>query len=181
MDIIIVLDKSGSMESMGPEPVQSINSFIKTQQDNKNCGKLSFYTFNDTVTKVYDNLDIMSITPFTTYSPYGTTALYDCIYQVVSEKMETERKTNVALIIVTDGSDNSSKKHCSKEINVLLKKQESEYKWNITYLFSNIESLQEGGKMGIRRAGMSHFDQKTPGSLNDVMHNISERLSQFNL
>ena len=181
MDIIIVLDKSGSMESMGPEPVQAINSFIKSQQDNKNYGKLSFYTFNDTVTKVYDNLDIMTIVPFTSYSPYGTTALYDCIYQVVSEKMETERKHNVALIIVTDGSDNSSKRYGSQDINFLLKKQESEYKWNITYLFSNIESLREGSKLGIQRAGMSHFDQKTPGSLHDVMHNISARLSQFNI
>ena len=181
MDIIIVLDKSGSMESMGLEPVQAINSFIKTQQDNKNYGKLSFYTFNDTVTKVYDNLDIMSITPFTSYSPYGTTALYDCISQVISEKMETERKTNVALIIVTDGGDNSSKSCTSQHINFLLKKQETEYNWKITYLFSNIESLQEGGKLVIRRAGMSHFDQRTPGSLNNVMNSISQQLSQFNI
>ena len=118
----------------------------------------------------------MSVTPFSSFNPQGTTALYDCIFQAIHDKMDSK---NVALVIITDGVDNDSKLHSFQEIKILLKKQQEKHQWTVEYLFCDKETFKEGGKLNIAR--MSSFDQKTPGSLDATMRKLSKRLSNFNM
>lgn len=102
-EIVVILDKSGSMDSLGTEPVDGFNNLI-AEQSNPELGdaNVTLVLFSDKIQKVYDGVDIKSVKPLVfkkhnpfefgatfkdtldssknnEYSPYGMTALYDAI------------------------------------------------------------------------------------------------------
>src|SRR3990167_11357376 len=129
-DIIVVLDESGSMESMGPEPVQALNQFVKNQQKTDSTSLFSLYAFNHDVRNIYSVLPLGGIKEYSDYRPNGTTALYDCVFTAISDKMKTSRTKNVVLVIVTDGLDNSSA-HSKDEVRAKIKEQEEKHNWQV--------------------------------------------------
>jgi len=162
-DIIFILDASGSMITMGDEPVQALNSFVKKQKELNDNSRFTFYTFNDTCEKVYDNVLLSEMKEYKDYSPSSVTALYDCIGTAIFDKMKTENKDNVTLVIVTDGLDNCSQTYSSSTIKKLISKQKEKHNWNVIYLGANQDSFAVGAKMGITTTG--NYDQKLRGSL----------------
>src|SRR3990167_8454715 len=127
-DIVVVLDESGSMEKMGNEPVQAMNSFLREQKrmvtndQGRDHVQLSLYLFSTSVRKVIDNQSFTELKEFTDYNPSGMTALFDSIGKAINEKLATPRNRNVTLLIVTDGEENSSTEYKKKDVVALTKR-----------------------------------------------------------
>jgi hypothetical protein len=62
-DIIFLLDESGSMDTMGKEPVQAVNKFIEDQKSilGDDGATFSLWKFNSTVTKLIDDIPLKDV------------------------------------------------------------------------------------------------------------------------
>jgi uncharacterized protein YegL len=87
-DVIIILDQSGSMSTMGEEPIQSAKEFFLDQKKSGCGGTFTFVTFNYKSTVVFDEVPFseMNTKMFPTLSPRGTTSLNDAVCQTIQNK-----------------------------------------------------------------------------------------------
>ena len=120
IDIIALLDESGSMSSMAHEPEEAINNFIQDQKKANEDGTFSLWTFNNKVTKIMDDESLKDIKPYKNFRPGGMTALYDAIGNAITLKLTKKNKNNVVCLIVTDGHENSSREFNSAQIKKMI-------------------------------------------------------------
>lgn len=176
-DIICLLDESGSMNSMGPEPVQAINSFIKEQKTSvMDNATFTLYTFNDKVTKVFDDVPLQEMKEFTSYDPDSMTSLYDAIGEAIETKKKKGKTDGVICVILTDGHDNSSTKFTSTSIKKLISEMEKEHNWTFIYLGANQDAFEVGGSIGVTNC--SQFNCNA-GGLESATRNVSHAISAY--
>ena len=159
MDIIFILDESGSMSSMGNEPIQSTNNFIKDQQATlpSDGSTFTLWKFSDKPTLVIDDQDLTQVAPFKNYTPSGMTALYDTIGQAINTKLAKVRHENVICVILTDGEENSSTKFNRKKIKKMISDAETDYNWKFIYLGANQDAYAVGSSFGIKQKNCAGF------------------------
>jgi len=160
-DIIVLLDTSASMNTMDDEPKESITTFLNEQKGDDI--KVSFYTFNTKIQTIFEDKDLKDVGELS-YHNAGLTAVFDAIGFSISRKLSTNRNKNVTLLIISDGKDNSSVEFPKSKVVKLTEKAKKEYNWNIIYLGSNLEAMNEVAQYGIV-SSISSFDQDTPGNL----------------
>lgn len=177
-DVIIVLDESGSMETMGKEPVQAMNTFIKEQQKVEGDSRVSLYTFSNESRKRIDNILLSEFKEFSEYTPDGGTALYDCVSLAIREKMQTERIRNVVLVIITDGMDNSSQTCSRKQMKEMIQKQEQDHNWQVIFLAANQDAVLSGTGIGANFTRCANYRQQ-PGELIRTVSQMGEHVSIF--
>lgn len=174
---VIVLDKSGSMFSMGNEPIQAINEYIKTQKENVSEGdSISMYTFGTSTTKVWNMVPMSTVPEFEEkdYKPNGMTALHDAIYTALSDH---DTVSNGVMVIITDGEENASIVDSNgKKMRGKMKEMESEKGWKFVYLGASQDVIRAGKAMGMNEC--VEFDQTTPGDLVRMCRETSNSVSQ---
>ncbi len=179
LDIVFILDESGSMESMGTEPVQSVNSFIEEQKKNASPGsKFSLWTFNSTVTNVIDDVDLQQVGLFTSYKPENMTSLYDALGKAITTKKNKSNKDNVICVVLTDGQENSSQEYNKQSINSLISEMETKHKWKFIYLGANHEVFASAGGIGISPMRCAAFECKAGGILS-MTRGTSEAIKRY--
>ena len=98
------MDKSGSMHSMGDEPLQALNGFIQEQRKAiKDDATFSLWTFNDKVQLVIDDQPLQLVKEINEYEPEGMTAMNDAIGKAIITKYRKFKSNNVVCLIITDG------------------------------------------------------------------------------
>ena len=89
VSVAVILDASGSMSSMGTEPVDGINNFF---EDQNKSGEFyaTLAVFNEKTNILYQNVKGCDIKPLTKedYTPNGMTGLYDAIGKVINIQKE---------------------------------------------------------------------------------------------
>ena len=174
-DIILILDESGSMQSLGKEPEQAVNLFLSDQKKvNLEDSKLTFYKFNSKVTKVYNDEILSNIGLFDDYKPNGMTALFDAIGYAITEK---EKLDNVTCLIITDGADNMSRDFDKIKIKNLICDMEIEYKWNFVYMGASKELFEESSDIGIKKFYSFENQDEDNLSLLPMVREISRTIS----
>lgn len=148
-DIIFILDQSGSMMTMGDEPRQALNKFVKDQKKDKDGATFTLYTFDTHVKRLIDETLLQDVQEVETLEPGGLTALYDAIGIAINNKMEQEKNKDVICVILTDGLENSSFEYNIDGIKSLTTRMETQYGWEFIYLGTNQDSFIEGHKVGI--------------------------------
>lgn len=153
------MDSSGSMNSMGDEPVQGVNSFIDEQKKTTECNiRISVYDFNHAVRELVFNkpIDELNHFPSNFFKPDGLTALRDGIHRAIKDLellVDNERKYEAidapTIIIFTDGIENASKIK-QHEIRRLIE-QKRELGWKFTFMGCNQDALEVGVNMGMQR------------------------------
>lgn len=178
-DVIVVLDESGSMQSMGKEPEQSVNTFIEEQKKLDGDARISLYKFNSNVTTVYKNQKLSETGKFTDYKPSDMTALWDAVGKAITDKLNTENNRNVVMMVITDGEDNSSREFSRTKIRELITRVEKEYEWKVQMLGANIDTAVEGGSVGIARAHCAAYAQCEKGDLSDLVRATSDACTYY--
>jgi len=178
IDIILVLDESGSMAQMENEPINAVNAFLAEQKKIDTDSRFTMYTFNRRHEKVYNEVPLRNVRPFAVYNPEDVTALYDCLGTAIEDKMRTPHTKNVVLVIVTDGQDNCSERFTVEQIKDLITKQEQEHGWRVIYLAANQDAFAVGTDLGISPQRTSNFHQHGGGLLS-AMTSAGASLSQY--
>src|SRR5262245_21183928 len=136
----IIFDVSGSMSDLTSRSVQALRRFFDTSHQDD---EYFIVAFNDRARLVQDFTsspnDIMSRVIFV--KAKGSTALYDGVYLGL-EKAKQGRHRKKALLIISDGEENSSR-YSGRELRDMLKESDVPvYSIGISQLYSGMGTLQ---------------------------------------
>lgn len=150
---LIILDESGSMESIKSNIISGFNEVIQSikgieKQFPEQEHYISFVTFNGLGVKTHlENQSVKKIKQIDEklYKPDSVTPLFDAIGFSVNELkrvLENEKGYNVLVTILTDGLENSSKEFSGSQINKIIKDLKLS-DWTFTYIGTghDIESV----------------------------------------
>lgn len=152
--IAILLDRSGSMESIKSDTEGGFNAFIGDQRNEPGAAKVTLAQFDTEYDVVYANTAIDEVPPLQ-LQPRGRTALYDAIGRLITDVgadlaalSEDERPGHVIVVILTDGHENASREWTHEAVGAAIKRQETEYCWSFVFLGANMDALAVGRQMG---------------------------------
>ena len=157
---LIILDASGSMESIYNQALCGTNETIQTirlgQKDHpelQQCLTLaSFNSGKDYLKVKYSVAPIDEVKEITKedYVACGCTALYDAMGEMISElKRKLTPEDRVLVTVITDGYENSSTHWSGPQIKSLVEELRHEG-WTFTYIGANQDVEAVAGSMGIR-------------------------------
>lgn len=162
LDVIFILDKSGSMSGSEENTISSFNEYLEREKKNKFSTTITTVLFSDSYHYLHNNVNIKDVKPITSNDYYveGCTALYDTLGNVISdvEKRETDK---VLFIIITDGYENASREYSNENIKKLIKKHKN---WQFIYIGADIDSYAAGSSIGIRRENIANYVKDKTGS-----------------
>ena len=141
---LIIIDESGSMQSIKKEAIDSVNETIQTirsaqkkYEDQEHY--VSLVTFNDDVKTVYECVPVDEVKELTaeTYQPDCCTALYDAMGNSLNAlRKKVAEDDKVLVTVVTDGYENASKEYSGKAIKALVNELKSKG-WVFAYIGAN--------------------------------------------
>jgi hypothetical protein len=141
---LIILDESGSMESIKENILQGLNEIIQTIKGIENQFPdqehfISFITFNGLGKKVLHFMEPVSklnVLNAASYNPDASTPLFDAMGTYIlklKNKLEKVEKYNVLVSILTDGEENASVEYSGLAIRALVEELK-EKTWTFTYM-----------------------------------------------
>jgi hypothetical protein len=171
-DISIVLDRSGSMQSVREDTIGGFNTFLADQKAAPGEAAITLAQFDDVYEVVYSALAVADAKPLdrSTFVPRGSTALLDAIGRTISDAgkrfeamAEDARPEKVIFVIVTDGEENASKEFTSAKINDLITHQRDIYKWEFVFLGANQDAITTASNLGINAASSMTYAANSGG------------------
>jgi uncharacterized protein with von Willebrand factor type A (vWA) domain len=150
-EIVMILDKSGSMSSLTNDVIGGFNTFLKEQQALKDDARLTTILFDTGYTVIHDRINIHDVKPITTkdYMAGGSTALLDALGKaIVDTKKRTSKEDKVLFVIHTDGEENASKEYNNETIKEMVTKREKKG-WKFIYMGANVDAFSNAQLMGI--------------------------------
>ena len=141
---LIIIDESGSKQSIKKEAIDSVNETIQTIRSAQKKHEeqehfVSLVTFNDDVKTVHDCVPVSEVTELTseTYQPACCTALYDAMgLSVNALRKKVADVDKVLVTVVTDGYENASKEYSGKAIKALVDELKAKG-WVFAYIGAN--------------------------------------------
>ena len=174
MDVVFILDRSGSMHGSENDTIGGFNSYI--EKNKKNNYKVTTVLFDNEYELLYESLPISKVSTLTNkeYFTRGSTALLDAIGRSINYMDDKESK-KALFIITTDGYENSSREYTKDKIKKLIQKHKN---YEFMYIGADIDSYSEGEALGIRRENISNYvkDKKGIGMLFDAVSCASKKV-----
>lgn len=175
--IIMVLDRSGSMDTIARATVDGINSFVKEQKAAEGDAYMTLVQFDDQYQIDYKERPINEVADLIngeTFCPRATTALYDAIGRTINEINTTD---DVIFVIVTDGAENASKEFTREQVFSKIEEKKKEG-WNFLFLAANQDAMKTGGSLGISASNSMTFNAND-ASVGNTYMNISSKVSGY--
>lgn len=181
--ICIVLDASGSMESIEDDTKGSFNSFLKKQREADGKTVFDLYQFADEVKRIVKSADLAVFKDdlMRKYHCSGCTALNDAICIAIdtlgtefAAMAEPDRPEHVLFVIITDGEENASKEFNSEDVKKRIQHQQDIYQWEFDYLAANQDAFASGAAIGLSDQCCMSF-AATPDGIDAVADRMTER------
>jgi len=186
-EIVAIIDRSGSMQSLRSDTIGGFNSFVAEQKKAEGKALLTLVQFDDKYQIDYEGKDINDVSDLneTTYVPRGSTALLDAVGRTVNAVGarlaaldEDKRPGQIIFLIITDGQENCSKEFAASKVKEMVKHQTDTYKWSFVFMGGgDIESQKDqGASLGILRSNTYGFSRNNiPGVYAHISTGISRR------
>lgn len=173
IEIVAIVDKSGSMQRIKEDAIGGLNAFIEEQQ--KVPGKA-----NMTIIFFSSGLDYKTIEEYTpleevktiedgVYVPRGGTALLDAIGRTIDDMLKTfeslpkdDIPNKVIFVIITDGEERDSTVYTHEQIMKKIEEQE-EKGWSFEFLSAGKDAIQEGRSFGVKLDKIKTFAKSSVG------------------
>lgn len=145
VDIVLIVDRSGSMVSIKAEADGAINAFLDEQKALEGDAYVTFVQFDNKYETVFEKVGIARVKPVS-IQPRGMTALLDAIGQTVVNYVPRTEKT--IYVIMTDGFENASREWTNESVKGLIK-ESKQHGDEFVFLGANQDAIAVGTKMGI--------------------------------
>jgi len=156
--ITVVLDRSGSMEDCRAATIESVNAYLLKGRNDDNLKDADF-ELSIFDTEAYETIRRSALSAVADIStadfvPRGGTPLLDAVGRGIDGLDKRTVDDKAILVVVTDGLENSSRKHTYESIKALLEDRQKKG-WLVLFLGAGLESAREGIRMGVQRANVA--------------------------
>ena len=166
---LIIIDESGSMQSIKKAAIDSVNETIQSisaaadkYKDQEHI--VSLVTFHDYVNTVYECVPVREVKELTseTYQPKCCTALYDAMGMSLNAlRPKVAEVDKVLVTVVTDGYENSSKEYNNQAIKSLVDELKAKG-WVFAYIGANQDVKAVASTISI--TNVLHFEATDAGT-----------------
>ena len=187
VDIVFVLDRSGSMQSVADDAIGGFNGFLSGQRELPGEARLTLVLFDNEYLVPFDGAPLSEVPPLNhrTYVPRGSTALLDAMGRAMQTESDriarahrAERPAKILFAVLTDGQENASHEYSHRRIMEMIRRYRDLYGWEIIFLSADEKGIEQGEQLGFAREKMRHFD-RTPEAMASVMHEVSDRARMY--
>jgi uncharacterized protein YegL len=169
-DLNIILDRSGSMQSIAKDMVGGLTSFLEKEKESGDDTRVSLFRFDGHYEKVFSDVNIKD-DPKIELKPGGSTALMDAIgktIQHVEEKLsgllEEEKPNRILFLIITDGEENSSVMYNATQIKTMLSDKREKLAWD--FVFMGVDEgavMEQRQQIGVYKTSSLGFEKSSRG------------------
>ncbi|MBO7430593.1 MAG: VWA domain-containing protein [Spirochaetia bacterium] len=159
MDVVFILDRSGSMGGSEADTIGGFNSYLK--KNKKKDYLMTTILFDDRYEKLYERKKISEVEELDeeTYFVRGSTALLDAVGKSI-KLMEKKAKGKVMFVITTDGYENSSHEFKKEQIKEMI---EGHKEWEFMYIGADVDSYSEASSIGISASHTANYRKSKKG------------------
>lgn len=160
MDLVFVLDKSGSMFDVVEDTIGGFNSFIKREKESGKKSCVTLVLFDDEYHNLYTRKPIDEVEMLTDkeYFAGGTTALLDAIGRTILS-LDKEVSQKVMFVITTDGLENASKEFSKRDVKKLI----TQHDWEFLFIGADIDAYDEAATLGIPSTRAANYEKNSHG------------------
>ncbi len=171
MELVFILDRSGSMSGKESDTIGGFNSLIEKQKGEEGDALVTVVLFDDQYEILYDRMSLKTIPKMTTKEYYvrGSTALLDAVGKTINNTKaiqdgteEAARPGKTLFVIITDGLENASREYRADVVKNLVETRKKDDDWEFLFIGANIDSVAEASKIGIdanRAAGFATTEE----------------------
>lgn len=157
--VSLILDKSGSMQSVERETISGFNEYLTTLKNDKKINYTIDLTLFDTgVSQKYISTPLSEVAMLDkdSYRPNGGTALYDAVCgTLLNRKAEVGGKWVV--VILTDGEENASKTYDEAKMADMVKVLTNTGNVTFVFLGSNQDAWAKAAKWNFGKENVANF------------------------
>ena len=162
LDVVFILDKSGSMGGQEENTISSFNEYLEKEKKNTYETNITTVLFSDSYSILHDRIPVKKVKKLTNkdYFVGGCTALYDALGNTINS-MKQKDTDKVLFIIITDGYENASKEYKKDDIKKLINKNKD---FEFVYVGADIDSYAAGSDIGIKKDNIANFRKGKTGT-----------------
>lgn len=163
-DLVIILDRSGSMQQGRADHEGGLRSFVRDAQALAGDVRLTFVRFDshDPCEVVIEARPVAEVKDEDlTLVPRGGTPLLDAVGAALAKFAHFGERTVV--MVITDGQENESREWTKARVQALVKEREA-VGWKMLYLGANVDAFAEAGQAGIGAAGAICYAANAPST-----------------
>lgn len=170
-EIAVVLDRSGSMQSIKDDMEGGLWTLIREQHGNPGRCRVSLYRFDDHFEVAFEGKASSEITSADCrLMPRGQTALCDAVVRSLSAieariiaEPEDARPDMVFVVVVTDGRENASKENGRESARVAVTRATEKFGWHFTFMAADLAGFEDAKQIagGLRGATVEKHQRET--------------------
>ena len=172
--IAVILDRTGSMETIRDDTIGGFNAFLNTQKGAPGLASLTLVQFDsqDPYEIVYHFKPLAEVPELTreTFVPRANTPLLDAIGRGINDleksladKTEAERPSRVVMVLITDGQENASREFRKDQIEKMIKAKQEKAAWQFVFLSADLDAIGDALASGVRAASTLAHDKDSHG------------------
>jgi uncharacterized protein YegL len=182
-EVIIVLDRSGSMATIAKDMRGGFDTFIAEQKALPGECAVTLVQFNQLYETVYEAKPIAEVPPLDLF-PGGFTALLDAVGHTIDRvgvrlagTPEGDRPDKVVFVIITDGHENSSHEYSRDAIFDRITHQRAKYSWEFLFLGAGENALTQALDLGISMHDTAAYKAQPGDSVSSVLRSVSHSVT----
>lgn len=163
-EIVILLDRSGSMSSIKSDMVGGFRTFIDDQKKEKGKCTVTLVQFDTQgIEDVYVAMPIDKV-PNLILEPRGGTPLLDATGKTIAATRDRLKKFkgNVIFMTITDGLENASSEYKREAVKKMIEEQ-TKLGWGFLYLAANVDAFAEAQSIGVMSSNAINYTPSTQG------------------
>lgn len=145
VDIVMIVDNSGSMYRIKSDAEGAINSFLDEQSNVEGEAYITYIRFDHEYETVFEKV-VLDNVKHIKLNPRGGTALLDAIGKTVVNYVPRTEKT--IYVIMTDGKENASEEWDNQSVKNAIA-EAKQHGDEFVYLGANQDAMEVGAKMGV--------------------------------
>jgi len=173
--ITVILDRTGSMESIRDDTIGGFNTFLEQQKAEPGMATLTLVQFDtqDPYEVIHKFKPIKEVPALTRemFVPRASTPLFDALGRgindleaCIGQLKEEDRPARVVVVIVTDGQENSSREFRKNQIEKMVKEKKEKHAWQFVFLSADLAAIDDAMAVGMDADAMLAFQRNPKGT-----------------
>ncbi len=173
--ISVILDRTGSMESIRDDTIGGFNTFLKGQKAVTGAATLTLVQFDtqDPYEVIQDFVPLAQVPELRrdTYVPRASTPLLDAMGRGINDLEKriglipaSRRPSKVIFVVITDGQENSSREFRKDQITKMIKDRTKKNDWDFVFLSADLAAIHDAMSVGFHPDAVLLFKKDKAGS-----------------